>query len=133
MQQLCNIWRIKARQILFIVKQKFFVLYLTHLDVVGFKKKKRAEERAKESQRATEKNYEDYAWKDLCEDPTKLKKLRVPELNKYHRLDKHLKSTKNDKVKVITRHWLPQMNPEGTDLLQTRLRKTETKLKTSLF
>ena len=118
MQQLCNIWRIKARQILFIVKQKFFIFYLTHLDVVGFKKKKRAEESAKESQRATEKNYEDYAWKDLCEDPTKLKKLRVPELNKYlkyHRLDKHLKSTKNDKVKVITRHWLPQMNPEGTD------------------
>ena len=50
--------------------------------MVGFKKKKRAEESAKESQRATEKNYEDYAWKDLCEDPTKLKKLRVPELNK---------------------------------------------------
>ena len=37
--------------------------------------KKRAEERAKESQKAKEKNYEDYAWKDLCEDPTKLQKL----------------------------------------------------------
>ena len=112
----------------FIVKPKFVVEYLTHLDVVDFKKKKRAEERAKESQRAKEKNYEDYAWKDLCEDPTKLKKLRVPELNKYlkhHRLDKHLKSTKNDKVKVITRHWLLQMNPEGTDLLQTRLRERD--------
>ena len=70
---------------------------------------------------ATEKNYEDYAWKDLCEDPTKPKKLRVPELNKYHkhnRLDKRLKSTKNDKIKVITRHWLLQISPEGNDLLQ---------------
>ena len=38
-------------------------------------KKERAEERAKESQDAKEKNYEDYAWKDLCEDPIKLKKL----------------------------------------------------------
>ena len=43
-----------------------------HLDVVDFKKK-RAEERAKESQNAKEKNYEDYAWKDLCQDSTKLK------------------------------------------------------------
>ena len=69
------------------------------------------------------------------EDPTKPKKLRVPGLNKYlkhHRLEKHLKSTKNDKVKVITRHWLLQMNPEGTDLLQTRLRETEMKLKMNL-
>ena len=37
-------------------------------------KKKRAEERAKESQNAKEKNYEDYAGKDLCEDPIKIKK-----------------------------------------------------------
>ena len=44
-----------------------------HLDVLNFKNK-RAEERAKESQKA-EKNFEDYAWKDLCEDPIKLKKL----------------------------------------------------------
>ena len=69
--------------------------------MIDFKKKKRVEERAKESQKAMETNYEDYVWKDSCEDPTKLKKLRVPELNKYlkhHRLDKHLKSTKNDKV-----------------------------------
>ncbi|PFX31115.1 hypothetical protein AWC38_SpisGene4053 [Stylophora pistillata] len=106
----------------FIVKPKFVVEYLTHLDMVDLKKKKRAEKREKESQKAKEKNYEDYAWKDLCEDPTKLKKL--PELNKYlkhHRLEKYLKSTKSDKVKVITRHWLLQMNPEGTDLLQTRM------------
>ena len=41
---------------------------------------------------------------------------------KYHRLEKHLMSTKNDRVKVVKRHWLLQMrNPEGTDLLQTRL------------
>ena len=103
--------------------------------MVGFKKKKREEEEAKESQKAKEKNYEDYAWKDLCKDSTKLKKLRVPELNKYqkhHRLGKHLKSTKNDKVKVLTRHWLLQMNPEGIDLLQTGLRETETKLKMNL-
>ena len=40
-----------------------------HIDVVDFKKKKRA----KESQKAMEKNHEDHAWKDLCEDLTKLK------------------------------------------------------------
>ena len=34
-----------------------------------------------------------------------------------------MKSTKNGKVKVITRHWLLQMNLEETDLLQTRLRE----------
>ena len=67
----------------FIVKPKFVVEHLKHLDVVDFKKTKRGGERAKESQKAKEKNYEDYAWKDLCEDPIKLKKLRVPELNKY--------------------------------------------------
>ena len=50
----CKSCAIKARQILFVVKRKFFRLYLTHLDVVGFKKK-RAEEREKGSQKATEK------------------------------------------------------------------------------
>ena len=112
----------------FIVKPKFVVEHLKHLEVVDFKKKKRAEERAKESQKAKEKNHEDYAWKDLCEDPAKLQKLRVAELNKYlkhRRLDKHLKSTKHDKVKVIARHWLLQMNPKRTDLLQTRLREKD--------
>ena len=34
-----------------------------HLDVVDFKKKKRVEEKAKESQNAKEKNYKDYVWK----------------------------------------------------------------------
>ena len=59
----------------FIVKPKFVVEHLKHLEVVDFKKKKRAEERAKESQKAKEKNYEDYAWKDLWEDLTKVQKL----------------------------------------------------------
>ena len=52
----------------------------------------------------------------------------MPELNKYlkhHRLDKHLRSTKNDKVQVITKDWLFQMNPEGADLLQTGLRERD--------
>ena len=78
-----------------------------------FKKKKRAEECAKESQKTKEKVYADYAWKDLCEDSTKLKQLRVPELNKYlrhHGIHQHIKSPKNDKVKVIAGHWLLQMN-----------------------
>ena len=39
----------------FIVKPKIVVEYLTHLDVVDFKKKKRAEEKARESLKAKEK------------------------------------------------------------------------------
>ena len=50
---LCNIWHIKARQIDKLLS-KSFCLYLSHLDVVGFKKN-RAEEREKGSQKATEK------------------------------------------------------------------------------
>ena len=81
--------------------------------------------------------YADYAWKDLCEDSTKLKQLRVPELNKYlkhHGLHQHIKCPKNDKVKVIARHWLLQMNPEGPDslTLQTRLRERDGADKESL-
>jgi len=68
--------------IFFIVKKKFAIEYLMHLDVVDFKRNTRAEERAKENQRVKEKNNEDYAWKDLCENLTKLKKLQVPELSK---------------------------------------------------
>ena len=52
----------------------------------------------------------------------------MQELNKYlkhHRLEKHLKSIKTDKVQVITRHWLLHMNPEVTDLLQTGLRERD--------
>ena len=60
----------------FIVKSKFVVDYFQHLEVLEFKRKKRAEEKAKLSR-------EDYPWTELCEDLTKLKKLRVPELNKY--------------------------------------------------
>lgn len=39
----------------------------------------------------------DYPWTELCEDVTKLKKLGVPELNKYlkhHGLKQNLKSSK---------------------------------------
>ena len=70
----------------FIVKSKFVVDYLQHLDALEFKRKKkkrRAEEKAKLSRDAKGKSYEDYPWTELCEDLTKFKKLRVPELNKY--------------------------------------------------
>ena len=46
-------------------------------------RKKRTEEKAKERREAKDKSYEDYPWTELCEDVTKLKKLHVPELNKY--------------------------------------------------
>ena len=88
--------------------------FIPYASRCGRFQKEEEEEGAKESHKAKEKHYEDYAWRDLCEDPTKPEKLRVPELNKYlkhHRLDKHLKSTKNDGVKEITRHRLRQMNP----------------------
>ena len=55
-----------------------------------------------------------YVETELCEDVTKLKKLRVPELNKYlnhHGLKQHLKSNKSEKVKVIVRHCLQQTSP----------------------
>ena len=63
----------------FIVKPKFVVEYLQHLEVIEFEKKKRLKERARESREAREKSCEDYHWANLCEDATKLKKLRVPE------------------------------------------------------
>ena len=67
----------------------------------------------------------------LCEDKTKLNELRVPErLYKYlkhHRLDKYLKSTKNDKVKVIY-----QTLKELICYKQSIERKLETKLKMNL-
>ena len=61
----------------------------------------------------------------------------MPQLNKYlkhHELHQHINSVKNDKVKVIARHWLPQMNPEGPDplMLQTRLRERDWADKESL-
>jgi len=98
----------------FIVKSKFVVDYL-HLEVLEFKRKKRAEEKAKLSRDAKDKSYEDYPGTELCEDLTKLKKLRVPELNKYlnhHGLKQHLKSSKSEKVKAIVRHsCLQQKSP----------------------
>ena len=91
----------------------------------------------RESHKTKEKVYADYAWKDLCEDSTKLKQLRVPERNKYlkhHGIHQHNKSPKNEKVKVIARHWLLQINPEGPDplMLQTRLRERDGADKESL-
>ena len=75
--------------------------------------KKRLEERARESREAREKSYEDYHWANLCKDATKLKKLRVPGLNKYLKhhglLKQHQKSSKNEKVKKIMGLFL-QMN-----------------------
>jgi len=56
---------------------------LQHLEVTEFKRKKRLEVRSREGREAREKSSEDYHWANLCEDATKLKKLRVPELNKY--------------------------------------------------
>ena len=38
---------------------------------------------AKESGEAKHKSCEDYPWTELCEDVMKLKKVRVPEQNKY--------------------------------------------------
>ena len=57
----------------FIVKSKFVVDYLQHLEVLEFKRKKKAEEKAKLSRDAKDKSYEDYTWTELCEDLTKLK------------------------------------------------------------
>ena len=55
-----------------------------HLEILEYKRKKRAEKKkTKESREAKDKSYEDYLWTELCEDVTKLKKLRIPELNKY--------------------------------------------------
>ena len=61
--------------------------------MLEFKRKKIAEEKAK---RRTE----------MCDDVTKLQKLRVPELNEYlkhHGLKQHLKSSKSEKAKAIDR------------------------------
>ena len=84
-------------------------------EVLQFKRKKRAEEKAKESREAKDKSHEDYPWTELRKDVTKLKKLRVPEPNKYlnhHGLKQHLKSNKSEKVKAIVRHsCLQQKSP----------------------
>ena len=105
----------------FIVKSKFVVDCLQHLEVLKFKRKNRAEEKAKESREAKDKSYEDCPWTELCEDVTKVKKLRVSELNKYlnhHGLKQHLKRSKSEKVKAIVRHCLLQSWPTNTQKCQ---------------
>ena len=64
--------------------------------MLEFKRKKRAEEKAKKSREAKDKSNEDYPCTELCEDVKKLQKLHVPELNKYlnHHWLQHLKSRK---------------------------------------
>ena len=65
------------------------------------------------SSSSREKSCEDHYWANLCEDAAKLKRLRVPELNKYFKhhelLKRHQKSNKNDKVKETMGYSL-QMN-----------------------
>ena len=60
--------------------------------------------------RQQKKSYEDCHWANLCEDAAKLKRLHVPELNKYLKhhglLKQHQKNNKNDKVKAIMGHSL---------------------------
>ena len=73
----------------------------------GNLKGKRAEEKAKEIREEKDKSCEDYPRTELCDDVTKLKKLRVPELKKHlnhHGQKQHLKSSKSEKVKAILRH-----------------------------
>ena len=109
----------------FIVKVSLEVDYLRHLEVIQVKKKKRTEERAKESREAKERSYEDYDWADLCENAAQMKKLRVPELNKYlkqHSRHHHLENNKNEKIEVIQRHWHLQKEAESTDPLRLRVR-----------
>ena len=83
----------------------------------------RLAERARESREAREESYDEYHWATLCEDAAKLKKLRVPELNKYLQhhglLKQHQKSSKNDKVKTIMGHFL-QMNTLRTGQAEVR-------------
>ena len=69
--------------------------------MLEFKRKKRAEEKAKERRGAKDKSYEDYPWTELCEDATEIKniyeidivlrlfikKLRVPEVLKPPRAE----------------------------------------------
>ena len=68
----------------------FVVDYFQDFEVLEVKRKKRAEEKAKESRKTKDKSYEDYPWTKLCEDVTKL-------IKSY--------------VKVIVRHFLQQTSP----------------------
>ena len=75
--------------------------------MLEFKRKKRAEEKAKKSREAKDKSNKDYPCTELCEDIKKLQKPHVPELNKNlnHHWLQHLKSSKSERVKaIIVRH-----------------------------
>ena len=61
------------------VQTKYVVSYLQHIEVIAFKK--RREERARKNREAKEKVSSD--WEILCQNTEQLKKLLVPELNKY--------------------------------------------------
>ena len=67
---------------------------------------------------------------ELSKDVTKLKKLPVPELNKYlnhHGLKQHLKTRKSEKVKAIVRHsCLQQKSPPRVDQPTPRNARTLT-------
>lgn len=75
---------------------------------------------------AKEKSYADgYNWADPCEDGGKMKKLRVPEPNKYlkrHKLDRPThKDSKKEKMHAVIRHWhLQKHAAERTDRQRAR-------------
>lgn len=88
-----NLGKRGSREIFYSNTLKWHIVSIS--EALDFKRKKRAEEKAKESRDAKDKSYEDYPWTELRKDVTKLKKLRVPELNKYfnhHGLKQHLRS-----------------------------------------
>ena len=70
-----------------------------------------------------------YVETEVCKDVTKLKKLRVSELNKYlnhYGLKQHWKSNKSEKVKAIVRHCLQQTSPLVAGQLTLRNARTLT-------
>ena len=56
--------------------------YLQHLQFLEINKRKRTEARQLKMQQASNRNFEDYGWFELLNNGL-LKKLKVPELNKY--------------------------------------------------
>ena len=93
--------------------------YLQHLELLEFKRKKRAEERTKDGRKVKENLYEDYPCAEQCEDVTKLKKVRVSE---YIYLKYQIKdwtsiwetASTTEKVKVIVRHIFSTGDPVRT-------------------
>ena len=85
----------------YIVKPKFVVSYLQHLDVLDFKRNKRKEERAKTKKEEEEKACGDYDWEVLCENSEELNRLSVPELEKYlnHHGIQHREGSSARKIK----------------------------------